>query len=466
MVLDGYFDIAFSCLYSLFSIHKMTCRSKSFAVYKAVRFWVRWRFLESVLKWWMRHHYRYIEVPKIARYLGGGERAGAGEKRHPAHDSVSVMPYTKDTLKAFDRVLIERVNFLQFGVSSEDAKYLVVKPHHAGLSAQILNNLNIALILGSLYNRTVLFDEALIRYNFPFKPITNHALAGVEGNVEGNIENIDKDKIFRFQPSPERILFYNTLKSRLYWLPFETVRSIGASSSSLLLPEQFQYTFGLLLNCFLTLKEEYKVHIDERKKKIGFPADTPVIGLHIRRGDQTDVSNSSARSHMMIPSAVYISCVEALAEVTGCRTVFVTTDSPSALQQLPKDSGITFIYDDEEIRYDNCNADMVRDNSAFSRQETMTAVKNIYMLGDCDYIVGGRASFYFAGAGISYHRNKKLGKICVWMEQGEPYVRFYMTGYQEALSEALVRRSLSVESSRLQAKFDRRMAYNKIVGFY
>jgi len=143
--------------------------------------------------------------------------------------------------------------------------------------------------------------------------------------------------------------------------------------------------------------------------------------------------------------ACYIKCIETMAEITSSKTVYIATDDPTVLKQLPTDSGINFIYDDREIRYNNNNAAMVAKNRDLRDQETMTALKNIYLLGDCDYIIGSSAHFAVYGHAMSYYRNKKMSRIYLALERGRITARCRVTRYQGELQSALKHQGLPVK---------------------
>ena len=384
--------------------------------------------------------YDYVEHPSIIRYL---KRTGHIIPGYSSRYTFEIA-YTKDALKGLDRILLERFNFMQFGVSPKDASYLVVKPHIAGFGAQVLGNLTSSLIFGCMYNRTVIFDEPPT-YAFPFKPITNHAVVDTreEEGAGGT------DKIFRFLPSSEKISHYNILTSRYMCLPAATLHRLSFDSFFERLPYQYEYVTGLLLTSFLELQEQYRECIEKCKTAIGFPS-SPVIGCHIRRGDNSyKMSVNSGEEDDMTCS---IKCIEAMAEITSSKTVYIATDDPTVLKQLPADSGINFIYDDREIRYNNENCAMVTKNQDLRDQETMTAVKNTYLLGDCDHIIGSTSNFAFSGHMMSYYRNKKMSRIYLIPEQGRIIARCRVTQYQGELQSALKRQGLPVKEYHVTPK--------------
>ena len=236
--------------------------------------------------------------------------------------------------------------------------------------------------------------------------------------------------------------YYSSI-SNYKCLPATTLHSIAIESSFFeRLPYQYEYVTGLLLTSFLELQEQYRERIEKCKTEIDFPS-SPVIGCHIRRGES--IFKMSVNSGEDDDMACYIKCIEALAEITSSKTVYIATDDPMVLKQLPADSGINFIYDDREIRYNNHNREMVEKNRDLRDQETMTAVKNIYLLGDCDYIIGSAVHFAAYGHAMSYYRNKKMGRIYLALERGRIIARCRVTRYQGELQSALKRQGLPVK---------------------
>ncbi len=168
------------------------------------------------------------------------------------------------------------------------------------------------------------------------------------------------------------------------------------------MPYFYLYYRGLIMDSFLRLKKEYRAHIEERRG-ILLP-EGPKIGVHIRQGDVS-------RSWRDFNISSYMHTVEQVVDATGIKTVFIATDSNKALCQLPKDSGIHFVYDDKENRYDNNATFMILKNPALKKQETMAVLKNIYLLAECDYMIGSQSALAACALALSYYRNKSLNGI-------------------------------------------------------
>ena len=96
----------------------------------------------------------------------------------------------------------------------------------------------------------------------------------------------------------------------------------------------------------------------------------------------------------VIPLEKYLCKIKKLSEKTGIKTVFLATDSDEVIEaievirSLSTGLRIEFIWDKEELRYDNANHKFVRDNPQLKRQETLTAIKVLGLLEACDYMIG------------------------------------------------------------------------------
>ena len=160
------------------------------------------------------------------------------------------------------------------------------------------------------------------------------------------------------------------------------------------------------MHSFLKLKEEYSAPIREFQNTLG--RDTPRPGVHIRQADALTDPNLKFRR---FSGSSYLHAVEQVADATGIREVFISTDSDRVLRQLPKDSGINFFYDDKEKRHEDSVASILRANPKLKKQETLAALKNIYLLSECDYIIGSQSAFTACALSLSYYRKRSLNAI-------------------------------------------------------
>ena len=313
------------------------------------------------------------------------------EQVFPRNLSSGQNPHQHDEFGEVDEVLLDRMRVLQFETPLEDAKFLVAKSDGLAVGASIVRVLLHALYMGWVYDRTVVFDTAPSPYEFCFEAVTSHSLEDANKGTRG--------KMFDYTMQKEKTVCFEggLTQWQIYDYDFPDVNLISPLRH---LPYAQIYFDGLLLGRFLKLKDEYRTHIEERKRELGF-AEEPVIGIHIRRGDHP----------FYVREQKYFKSMERAASEMGIRKVFVTSDSETIIRRLPKDSGVMFVYDDREKRYDNDNASMVWCDPGLIRQETMAAIKNIYLLGECDCIIGTESNFFFHAMALSYFRKKKLNGI-------------------------------------------------------
>ena len=325
----------------------------------------------------------------------------------PAHS------YPADTLKALDSMILNKLQLLQFGIPFREAKFLILGASHYGVGS-FIDCLSKGLAYSYLYNRTLLLNKSPMSYDFCYEPISIHYLKEVNEKC--------LDESVKFNLSQQKEKFVHSIFRQVTSPP--ALSTLLNSVHPLSLPLSTLYIKGLILGSFLKLKQEYKLHIEERKKAIGFK--NPIIGVHIRQGD---VKTSLFYQYRNFPFQTYSEVIEQIVDKTGIRTVFVTTDSEEVIQQLPKNSGIDFIYDYKEKRYDNDNTGMVREHPELKKQETMASIKNIHLLSECNYIIGGGGNWLYNSLSLSYFHNKKLNGIRIRKRDKTGYdVEYMITG--------------------------------------
>ena len=347
------------------------------------------RALRAKAKFFLDRVRAFSEFPGAVTHLKHFvlSRTGAG------HLSLS---YSDDYLDAVERTVISKMRFLQYAVPPESGRYLIFKDFspECGLGAYI-SIIGRVLTLGSWYDRTVIFNHPRLSYDFPYESMSNLSINDVDSTLTDGV-------CFNDRPQREKIVYW-TFKSPNKAIPlFHTLKD---------LPFRHLFDLGFIMENFLKLREEYRAHIEERRLSLGLSG--PRIGVHIRHGD---LKSSPDPRHTVRCFAVgsYIVAIERMAAAVGVKTVFVATDSDDVLRQLPKDSGLDFIYDDQERRYDNYIAKMIREKPSLKRQETMTVIRNIYLLADCNYFVYSNSALARCAVGLSYYRNRRLNAIYLY----------------------------------------------------
>ena len=300
--------------------------------------------------------------------------------------------HSLDTLKAFDAMVISKIHSLQFGNVSEETKFLTMSLPAVGFGIALPGYLSRGLVCSYLSGRRLLVNVSGLVYDFCYEPISSTFSKEFSEQYAGENPTdflLQESKIISWKDDEMRSIFRRINFSHPLQLPFPQM-----------------YMRGLVLEGGLKLKQEYKAHLEEKREEIGFK--NPVIGIHIRQGDVwTSPSDLDRRVHY----SNFLEMVEQIADKTGIKTVFVTTDSEEVIQQLPKNSGIDFIYDDKEKRYNIGYDEMLKQRPELRKQETLVAVKNIYLLAECDYIISARGSWFWNALALSYFRNKKLNGI-------------------------------------------------------
>ena len=349
------------------------------------------------------------------------------------------MPYTREELEVLDRQILDKIHRLQFETPTKDSKFLVCGPAiGSGGGSALLGALTKGLKLAYLYNRSMIYDDRSLFYDFCFKATGIHSLSRERENevIKSEAENYvhfnfleQKERIVNFQPwksmewavevEADLLIKYGVRPLAINIRPYE----INYAAPLEHLPRNSLYMDGLLINSFLELKEEYETHLEDRKRAIGFK--NPVIGLHIRQGDVTE-GNNPLLHYRSYSLKNYFSAIERVASETGIKHVFVTSDSEEAIMQLPKDAGLDFIHDDREKRYNNLNVAMLREKPELRRQETMTTIKSVYLLSECNYIVGAYGHFFRYALALFYHRNKKLNGILIRKQNGTEFDLEYL----------------------------------------
>jgi len=128
-----------------------------------------------------------------------------------------------------------------------------------------------------------------------------------------------------------------------------------------------------------------------------------LIGLHIRRGDK----NTECP---YIPTENYLYYLNQIVRNHTDKklAIFLATDDPSCINEfrLQIDPNISVLWDSDEHRYNNYNAQMVAANGELGLQESTTAAKNICLLGECDYVIGmSTAQFTWIGGLLAVYKH-------------------------------------------------------------
>ncbi|MEA9598750.1 hypothetical protein VC178_02415 [Polynucleobacter sp. AP-Sanab-80-C2] len=158
--------------------------------------------------------------------------------------------------------------------------------------------------------------------------------------------------------------------------------------------------------------------IDALKNRIHWNSYDVHIGLHVRRGDK----NSECP---YVPNESYLREVRGLIFKNPQKKilVFLSSDDPNAIEHIQTGLiGVDVRWDDCEARYNNFNAGMVAANPELALQESITAAKNISLLGECNYVIGMRhAQFTWLGGLLAVFNHGLDASIHIMLD---PYTGF------------------------------------------
>lgn len=267
-----------------------------------------------------------------------------------------------------DKIIHDKLDKLQFESSIKDGKFLIVKIKPIGYGGQLSMRI-LGMKLAYIFDRTVIFDDKENSYLNCYEPTSSISLS--------EIKSLPIKKLELYEKQEDQVVY---LDFDEYWLSFKNRRYFNNWLPQELTAQHktVEYFQGQLMLRFKLLPE-YIEYVEVAKKRINF--SNPIIGIHIRRGDKNTESP-------YVPMRIYRYYLKKTVKETGIKKVFVTSDSENIFSELPQDLGLEYIYDQKEKRYNNDNHQLITDNPDLKKQETLTAIKIIESLSDCDYIIG------------------------------------------------------------------------------
>lgn len=164
-----------------------------------------------------------------------------------------------------------------------------------------------------------------------------------------------------------------------------------------------QWCAVLAKSIFGTPSSLLKNKIEQLKIGIYWDSYDIHIGLHVRRGDKNS-------------ECPYVSTESYLLQVKNIIQdhpqkkilIFLSSDDPCTLEHIQSGlKGVDVRWDISEVRYNNFNAGMIENDPSLAQQESITAAKNISLLGQCDYVIGmSHAQFTWLGGLLAVFNNK------------------------------------------------------------
>lgn len=173
------------------------------------------------------------------------------------------------------------------------------------------------------------------------------------------------------------------------------------------------------------LKEVYK----PKKEYIGLSDSLlegvdKYISVHIRRGDKV---KTYLKEGNFIPASTYFDSCTSIFKKTGIKNIFVCSDSDEAIREFLEcnefsDIGFNIMYDKNESRHDGypykiLTGELSEDEN--SKNEMITAFKNIEILSKSDFMVGTPSSWFFRIAQLLRINSENIEGNCINVEEGK-----------------------------------------------
>jgi hypothetical protein len=256
----------------------------------------------------------------------------------------------------------------QFRGSIKDNKFLLIDLNYknGGFGSQF-NTINFCLRLGLLFDRTVVFDFSNFGYANLFEDLSKFSIKDLKDfkKVKLDFSKKQNDKVVYFDFAE---YFHKSNKPYYDWVP-----EFWKNSNL-----DLDFLEGVILSNIKIKKEELS-KIKKIEKEIGFK--NPIIGVQIRRGDKYTESKP-------VSIEKFFEKISKISNKNKVKNVFVTSDSDKTFKELPKNLDLNYIYDKNEKRYNVANHLIASKNKELGYQEAFTGLKIIYLLSNCDYLVG------------------------------------------------------------------------------
>ncbi len=143
------------------------------------------------------------------------------------------------------------------------------------------------------------------------------------------------------------------------------------------------------------VRDHVKHRIDEWEASMGFPADTAVLGIHIRRGDAASENlMKSTRNSVALDD--YLTTADQLCSTYNINTIYLSTESKEEIDQarksrpeyhilsLPHDRSVFPVIEDESRFIE----DLALDHPEVIGQIVYSALADLHFLSRCNAFIG------------------------------------------------------------------------------
>jgi hypothetical protein len=200
--------------------------------------------------------------------------------------------------------------------------------------------------------------------------------------------------------------------------------------------KKIKWYSDLVKNEIFMLRDDIKVQIDNRIIESGFNSNTDIV-LHIRRTDKIFASKGSWIESGELPIDIYIEeTMHIVKKIKIKPRVFLCTDDKKICPEIFdkfSEYNIEVLWDKNEPDipfHAMYMAGELKKSVAF--EENLVALKNIYIMSQSLYLIGGRMSYFFQLAELlryplptkNIKDNDKFGKAH-YAETDEPMINAY-----------------------------------------
>jgi len=147
--------------------------------------------------------------------------------------------------------------------------------------------------------------------------------------------------------------------------------------------------------------EPLMARIERLKQEAGWPADRPVLGIHVRRGDAASATEEEDEAPVLstrksFPLGTYMKAADQICERYGVRDIFLATESRTEIERATKlrpQYRFLWIDYDRSIFPDITKSsqfieDLALENPDRARSLAETAILDLYFFCECDAFIG------------------------------------------------------------------------------
>lgn len=212
-------------------------------------------------------------------------------------------------------------------------------------------------------------------------------------------------------------------------------RQVGPSGISepqnFVAPEEFKGAGSFwwrshLLSFIMHPRDELVARLRATQRMLGWPRNKPVIAVHVRHGDWcTDVYQMNLHHGTLQPChpfSVYLEAVRKIRDKYGVDTAYLSTNDEKVVAEAQEVTDIKFLsvdFDRSQFASRWGLEQMMMHGTVDRKTVAESALIDLLMLGQCDYMVGGFKSQF---ARVSFAlMTARLGEVRPYVSVDNPW---------------------------------------------